>query len=81
MEKKAGIISDEFHHANLYYIVMLVSMVLCAFFAVQAVRFHIEDEIYYALGFYTISCLLLIIAVSSHTRGKGHYHYHRHIPK
>lgn len=78
MEKKS-IPMEEFHHANLYYVVMALSAILGIFFLVQGVRYHLDDEIYYALAFYTMGVLWFVIAKSSHTRGKGHYHYHRHL--
>jgi len=69
-----------FHHANLYYIVMAVSLVLFIFFLVQGIRYHFEDAgLGLTISFYTMAILLLIIAKSSHSRGKGHYHYHGHL--
>jgi hypothetical protein len=58
---------------------MTVSLILFVFNLVQGIRYHVEDELNFALGFYTIAILFGIIAKSSHTRGKGHYHYHSHI--
>ncbi|MEM4268476.1 MAG: hypothetical protein QXK37_06640, partial [Candidatus Woesearchaeota archaeon] len=49
------------------------------FFIVQGIRFHVQDEIYFALGFYAIFVMLTVISVSCWKRGKGHYHYHAHI--
>jgi len=76
-KKKADM--ERFHHANLYYVTMVVSMILALFNLVQGIKYHFEDELYFALGFYTITILFIVIAKSSYTRGKGHYHYHSHI--
>jgi hypothetical protein len=68
-----------FNHANLYYLMMVVSSVLFIFFIVQGIRYHLDDELTFAMCFYIIAVLLAIIAKSSHNRGKGHYHYHGHL--
>ena len=70
---------NHFHHANLYYVTMAVSLVLFIFNLVQGIKYHFEDDLNLAVGFYTIAVLFAIIARSSHTRGKGHYHYHGHL--
>jgi hypothetical protein len=54
---------------------------LFIFFIVQGIRYHMEDEITFAILFYSMAVLWLVIAKSSHNRGKGHYHYHGHLPK
>jgi hypothetical protein len=72
-------VMQRFRHANLYYLMMVVSMVLGILCLVQGVRYHVDDEINFAIGFYTMAVLLLIVAKSSHARGKGHYTYHGHI--
>jgi uncharacterized Tic20 family protein len=70
----------DLNHANLYYIMMVVSLVLGLFFLVQAIIFHVNgDQIQWPLTHYTMFVLLMIVAKSSHNRGKGHYHYHGHI--
>jgi hypothetical protein len=70
-----------FVHANLYYAVMVVCITLFVFFMVQALRFHLADDLTYAMGFYFMGILWAVIAKSSYSRGKGHYHYHAHLPK
>ena len=68
------------NHANLYYIMMTISLVLAIFFLVQGIRYHVTDfDVQWPLTHYTMFVLLMIIAKSSHKRGKGHYHYHAHI--
>ncbi len=73
-------IRHRFSHANLYYIMMVVSLVLFIFFLVQGIRYHLEDaDPWLTIAFYTMAVMLLIVAKSSHNRGKGHYHYHGHL--
>ncbi len=85
MAKKQQEISEKelryrFNHANLYYIMMVVSLVLFIFFLVQGIRYHVSDaDPALTISFYTIAVMLLIVAKSSHNRGKGHYHYHSHL--
>ncbi len=70
---------NHYHHAHLYYITMVVAMVMLLLTLVQGIRYQLDDQIGFAIGFYIISVLLFIVAHSSYTRGKGHYHYHRHL--
>jgi len=80
MAKKKRADLERFHHANLYYLTMTISLVMAIFNLVQGIRYHMDYEVYFALGFYTIAVLFFIIARSSYTRGRGHYHYHGHLP-
>jgi hypothetical protein len=71
-------IMQKFKLANLYYVMMVVSMVLFLLCLVQGIRYHVDDEVNFAIAFYTLAVLLAIIAKSSYARGKGHYQYHGH---
>jgi len=77
-KKKADM--ERFHHANLYYVTMIISMIMAIFSLVQGIKYHLDDDVYFALGLYTIAVLFIVIAKSSFTRGRGHYHYHSHLP-
>lgn len=71
---------NEFHHANLYYLCMIVSIVLFIFYIVQGIRYHVSDSpLTLTMSFYTMGVVLFVISVSCYKRGRGHYHYHGHL--
>lgn len=79
MAKKKHNPVHKLHHANLYYLVMVISLTLAIFFIVQGVMIHIDGDVYFATSCYLMAVMLGIVARASHTRGKGHYHYHGHL--